>query len=202
MDLNSHDRLEFLKPVFGWFHAQLAIEHSLHSQYWGTRAGHGLVHAFELLNRKGLSAPSIQGVFHQNIKDGLTHVAAARFRDVWCTIGNVETLRDLNKLAPDQLEAMAINIIHEYASARALHSLSSKPGKKGDDVLAQSILWNKDILDYLTLNDAISSGDVGIIRDILPRLLFRYVGGTNSKYALEVLELIQGLQREWPDDLR
>jgi hypothetical protein len=75
MDLNSHDRLELLKPLFGWFHAQMVIEHSLHSQYRGTRAGHGLVHAFELLNRKGLSSPSIQGVFQQNIKDGLTHDA-------------------------------------------------------------------------------------------------------------------------------
>jgi hypothetical protein len=68
-------------------------------------------------------------------------------------------------------------------------------------VLTQAILWNKDILDYLTLNDAISSGDMGIIQDILPRLLFRFVGGTSSKYALEVLELIQGLYREWPKDL-
>ena len=143
MDLNSHDRLEFLKPVFGWFHAQMAIEHSLHSQYWGTRAGHGLVHAFELLNRKGLSSPSIQGVFHQNIKDGLSHVAAARFRDVWCTAGQVESLKDLNKLKPDQLEKMAINIVHDFASTRALHSLSSKPDNKRDDVFAQAVLWNK-----------------------------------------------------------
>jgi hypothetical protein len=202
MDLNSHDRLEFLKPVFGWFHAQMAVEHSIHSQYWGTRAGHGLVHAFELLNRKGLTSPSIQGVFHQNIKDGFAHVAAARFRDVWCTVGQVENLKDLNKLNPDQLEAMAINIVHEFASMRAIHSMSSKPHDKQDDVLQQAILWNKDILDYLILNDAISSGDVGTIQDILPRLLFRFVGGTNSKYALEVLELIQGLYREWPDDLR
>jgi hypothetical protein len=202
VDLNSHDRLEFLKPIFGWFHAQMAIEHSLHTQYWGTRAGHGLVHAFELLNRKGLTSPSIQGVFHQNIKEGLTHVAAARFRDVWCTVGDVESLKELNKLTPEQLEAMAIKIVHEYASVRAQNSISSKPGDERDDVLTQAILWNKDILDYLTLNDAISSGDVGTIHDILPRLLFRFVGGTNSKYALEVLELIQGLHREWPEDLR
>jgi hypothetical protein len=76
MDLNSHDCLEFLKPVFGWFNAQMAIKHSLHSQYWGTHAGNRLVHAFELLNCKSLSSPSIQGIFHQNIKDGLTHVVA------------------------------------------------------------------------------------------------------------------------------
>lgn len=73
MDLNSDDRLEFLKVVFGWFHAQVAMEHSLHSQFWGTRLGHGLVHAFELLNQKGLHSPSVQGTFHQNIKEGLTH---------------------------------------------------------------------------------------------------------------------------------
>jgi hypothetical protein len=202
MDLNSRDRLEFLKPVFGWFHAQMAIEHSLHSQYWGTRAGHGLVHAFELLNRKGLAAPSIQGAFHQNIRDGLTHVATARFRDVWCTVGKVESIKDLSKLTPDQLEAMATKIVQEFASVHAMHLISSKPDNERDDVLSQATLWNKDILDYLMLNDAISSGDIGTIRDILPRLLFRFVGGTNSKYALEVLELIQGVHREWPDDLR
>lgn len=202
MDLNAHDRLEFLKPIFGWFHAQMAIEHSLHSQYWGTRAGHGLVHAFELLNRKGLTSPSIQGIFHQNIKEGLTHVAAARFRDVWCTVGKVKTLKDLSKLSPDQLETMALKIVHEFASVRALHSISSKPDNQRDDVLSQAILWNKDILDYLMLNNAISSGDIVAIQDLLPRLLFRFVGGTNSKYALEVLELIQGLYREWPQDLK
>ena len=202
MDLNSYDRLEFLKPVFGWFHAQMAIEHSLHSQYWGMCAGHGLVHAFELLNRKGLSAPSIQGAFHQNIKEGLTHVATARFRDVWCTVGQVKDLKELNKLEPDQLKTMAIKIVHDFASVHALHSISIKPDNERDDVLSQAILWNKDILDYLALNDAISSGNIGIMQDLLPRLLFRFVGGTNSKYALEVLELIQGLYQEWPKDLQ
>ena len=202
MDLNSHDRLEFLKPIFGWFHAQIAVEHSLHSQYWGTRAGNGLVHSFELLNRKGLSSPSIQGMFHQNIKEGLTHVAAARFRDVWCTVGKVKNLKALNKLTPERLEEMATQIVQEFASVRTLHSMSARPGDAQDDVLSQAILWNKDILDYLALNDAISLGDIAMIQDFLPWLLFRFVGGTNSKYALEVLELIQGLYREWPEDLQ
>ena len=33
---------------------------------------------------------------------------------------------------------------------------------------------------------------------MLPTLLFRFTGGGNSKYATEVLELLQGLHREWP----
>ena len=48
-DHNSFDRLDFLVPVFGWFHAQIAVEHSIHSQYYGTQQGFGLVHAFDLL---------------------------------------------------------------------------------------------------------------------------------------------------------
>jgi hypothetical protein len=195
MDLNSYDRLEFLKPIFGWFHAQIAMEHSLHLHYYGTHAGHGLVYAFELLKQKGLHSPSIQGVFHQNIQEALTHVAAAHFCDVWCTVAQAESLKNLNELTPELLKAIAIQIVDEFASQHALNLVSSKLEGKQDDVLAQVILWNKDVLDYLSLNDAISSGDIGIIQDLLPCLLFRFNGGPNSKY-LEVLELIQGLYRD------
>jgi hypothetical protein len=117
-------------------------------------------------------------------------------------VAQSESLKDLNKLDPDLLKWIAVQIVHEFASQRALDLLSNKPAKEQDDVLAQVILWNKDILDYLCLNDALSSGDVGIIQDLLPRLFFRFAGGTNSKYAIEVLELLQGLYREWPEDLR
>ena len=140
MDLNSHNQLKFLKPIFGWFHAQIAVEHSLHLQYWGTRAGNGLVHLFELRNRKGLSSPSIQGVFHQNIKEGLTDVAAACFRNIWCTVGKVKDLKALNKLTPERLEEMATQIVQEFASVHALHSMSARPGDMQDDVLSQAIL--------------------------------------------------------------
>src|SRR6266481_4272642 len=34
-DLNSYDCLAFVKELPGWFHAQIALEHSLHSQYYG-----------------------------------------------------------------------------------------------------------------------------------------------------------------------
>ena len=41
-----------------------------------------------------------------------------------------------------------------------------------------------------------------MIQDLLPQLLFRFVGRTNLKYVLKVLELIQGLYHEWPKDLQ
>lgn len=36
----------------------------------------------------------------------------------------------------------------------------------------------------------------------LRTLLFRFVGGGNSKYAIEILELLQGLRQEWPEDIK
>jgi hypothetical protein len=40
------------------------------------------------------------------------------------------------------------------------------------------------------------------MEDMLPHLLFRFAGGRNNKYTIEVLELLQGLQREWPLEVR
>jgi hypothetical protein len=37
---------------------------------------------------------------------------------------------------------------------------------------------------------------------MLPHLLFRFIGGRNSNYATEILELLQGLHREWTPEVR
>lgn len=57
----------------------------------------------------------------------------------------------------------------------------------------QWTMWNMDVLPYLELWDAIKHGDVGHMEDLLPTLLFRFSGGGNPKYTIEILELLQGL---------
>ncbi|KIK78211.1 hypothetical protein PAXRUDRAFT_81112, partial [Paxillus rubicundulus Ve08.2h10] len=39
-------------------------------------------------------------------------------------------------------------------------------------------------------------------KQTLPYLLFRFAGGKNSKYTIEILELLQCLHREWPADVK
>jgi hypothetical protein len=197
-DHNSFDRLDFLVPVFGWFHAQMAFEHSIHAQYYGTQQGFGLVHAFDLLKRKGLHSPSVQGNFHNQIREAILHVTEARFRDIWCLVGNVENLKDLRKCSPQELRTLAVCIITDYASSEGLVKL----GERCDDLLYQSIQMARDLLDYVLLDRAISSGDIGLLEDLLPRILFRYIGGGSKNYSIEILELLQGLHREWPTDLK
>ncbi|TEB12868.1 hypothetical protein FA13DRAFT_1805896 [Coprinellus micaceus] len=51
----------------------------------------------------------------------------------------------------------------------------------------------EDVLHFIALNKAMKDGDVGLMEKLLPTLLFRFIGGGNGKYAVEVLELMQGL---------
>ncbi len=59
-----------------------------------------------------------------------------------------------------------------------------------------------NLLDYVLLDQAISSGDIGLLEDLLPRLLFQYISGGSSNYSIEILELLQGLHCEWPTNLK
>lgn len=77
-----------------------------------------------------------------------------------------------------------------------------QPEDERDEIFRQAILWNHDALHYVDLNEAIRNGDIGIMEQTLPYLLFRFAGGKNSKYTIEILELLQCLHREWPADVR
>ena len=187
-DLNSYDRLAFLKEIPGWFHTQIALEHSLHSQYYGTQSGFGLVHAFDLLKRKGLHAPSVQGTFHHHLQEVLLHIAEARFQDIWLVVGKVKKLEELRDRAAHELHELAALIVDDYASTAALRKMKAKKARK-DELLYQLAQMAHDLLDYIHLNDAIKAGDVGAIQDMIPRLLFRFVGGKNKNYAIDIRNL-------------
>lgn len=202
-DFNSYDRMDWIVPTFGWFHLQMAFANSLHKQYYGTRKGLGLVQAFELLNRKGLATQSTKGPFHHHLEEGLEVVLEAHLRDLWKIEGHVEELKDLREKTPEDLLSIAERIVDRHASTKAIVALDAIPevGKR-DTMRRQHVQWNRDALDYMVLDEAIKYGDVGTMEDLLPRLLFRFSGGRNGNYALEVLELIQALWKEWDADTK
>ncbi|KAI0630349.1 hypothetical protein C8Q77DRAFT_1219914 [Trametes polyzona] len=191
-DLDGYARLDWLVVVFGWFHALMAFAHSLHQQYFGSASGRGLRQAFVHLNRKGLQTVQIKGVFYHHLHEGILHVSEAHFRDCWRKVSAVA--RELRELAE--------KLVHRYASNDAVEDLDALRDGEHDDVLRQSVMWNRDVLYYLLLHQSMESGDVGMMEDLLPHLLYRFAGGGNHKYAVEVLELLQGLHREWPQELK
>ncbi|KAJ8481719.1 hypothetical protein ONZ51_g5810 [Trametes cubensis] len=201
-DLNGFDRLDWLVMVFGWFHLQMAFANSLHRQYFGTAAGQGLRKAFAHLQRKGLQNVQIKGTFHHHLHEGILHVTEAHLRTCWKEVTGVQSLADLRNLTPEELLAFAEEVVTQHASNDAIEDLEECMDGQHDDLLRQATMWNRDALYYLLLDGAMRQGDVGLMEDLLPHLFFRFSGGGNHKYAVEILELLQGLHREWTDEVK
>lgn len=62
-------------------------------------------------------------------------------------------------------------------------------------------MFLRDVIPFILLRAAVRTGDVGIMEDMIPLMLYRFIGGRNSNYAGEMLELLQGLHREWPPEV-
>jgi hypothetical protein len=201
-DNNSFERLDFSVFNFGWFHLQMAFAVSLHKQYEGTSKTRGLKQAFEILEKKGLAKAQTKGVFHHDLNEALHHVAEAHIREDWKDITHVDNLADLRQKTPAELRSLATKILEQRASSQAIDKMDARPKEQQDDEMRQIIMWNRDILQYVILGQAIQSGDIGLMEDMLVTLLFRFSGGGNGKYAVEVLELLQNLHREYPAELR
>ncbi|KAI0038309.1 hypothetical protein FA95DRAFT_1551310 [Auriscalpium vulgare] len=201
LDHNSFDRLDWIVPVFGWFHLQIAFANSLHKQFLGTVSGKGLLHAMTNLERKGLAYVQTKGPFYHHLDELIIHCAKARFRAAWKTVSKADDLSELRSKSPAELVALAEKVVRDYASNHALENMMLWGDKDRDDVLSNSIIWNRDVLRYIELRHGIKFGDTGSMEDTLPYLLCRFAGGGNHKYANEVLELLQSLHHEWPKEL-
>lgn len=171
-DINSFDRLDWMILVFGWLHLQMAFANSLHKQYLGTAAGRGLMHAFTVLKRKGLGSALIKGPFHHDLVEAIYHVAEAHLQIDWLAVTKVKNLEDLRSCQPEELVSYARKLVDEHASSGALDQMDALPLDKQDEVKCQTILWNCDVLHYIVLDQAIKQGDVGLMEDMLPTLLF------------------------------
>ncbi|CAA7271577.1 unnamed protein product [Cyclocybe aegerita] len=200
-DENSFERMDFGVLVFGWFHLQMAFANSLHKQYLGTPQMRGLKHAFLLLEKKGLLKVLTKGPFHHGLNEMLHHVAEAHIRLDWEEIAGVTSLADLKDRQPQELYRLAERIVDERASSEAMDKMNARPANQQDEELKQIIMWNRDVLQYIVLEQAMKTGDVGLMEAMLPHLLYRFLGGGNTKYTGEVIELLQALHRELPEDV-
>ncbi|KAF7358171.1 hypothetical protein MVEN_00865500 [Mycena venus] len=181
----------------------MAVANSIHKQYLGTSAVIGsLCQAFDVLKRKGLITQSTKGPFWHNLDEAIHHISEAHFRASWLDIGKVKKLADLKSKSPRELRNLAERLFCKYASREALNEIEEMDRADRDRIYQQWTMFNIDVLPYLNLRETIKAGDIGRIEDLLPTLLFRFAGGGNPKYTIEILELFQGLHREWPEVLR
>ncbi|KAJ7082067.1 hypothetical protein B0H15DRAFT_952744 [Mycena belliarum] len=198
-DDNSFERLDWMIIPPGWLHIQMAFANSIHKQHLGTSKGRGLSAAFDVLGRKGLQTSHTQGTFFHDVSETLHIIAEAQLREVWLEVSKPHTVTDLHKKAPEELYKLAEHIFSRHASSEALVHLKRR--SVTDDIKSQSIMFLRDVIPFILLRSAVRTGDVGIMEDMIPLMLYRFVGGRNSNYAGEMLELLQGLHREWPPEI-
>ena len=183
----------------------MSLGTSLHAQYYDTSLkGHGLRRAFDILKRKGLASTRTQGPFHQTMEEALYHIAEAHILTAWLTEGRVETLSQLHHKSPDDLLALAETIMQRHASTEALNTVEARDEidkSAVDDVEREVIMFSRDVLQYIVLDEAVKHGRIGVMEDMLPHLFYRFSGGGSPKYAIECYELLQGLHREWPREV-
>jgi hypothetical protein len=198
-DDNSFERLDWLLFPPGWLHISMAYANSIHKQHLGTSKGRGLSAAFDILQRKGLQSPKTQGPFFHDLNEALHIIAEAHIREVWLDVTRTSNLAELRNKSPRELYKVAEKILTHHASSEALVRMQIKP--QPDELKTQSIMFLHDVLPYILLRSAIEHGDVGYMEDSIPLMLFRFIGGRNSNYSGEMLELLQGFHREWPPEI-
>ena len=202
MDKDPYECLGWMEPIFGWFHLQMAFATSLHKQYHGTKAGVGFSRAFELLGKKGLWSAKVKGNWFHDFEEVLKEVATAHFLCAWLEITGANSIKDLHSKSPEELKQFAERIVLEFASTIALSRESRRPLPERDELRMEVIRLNRDLLEYLELDDAIKQGHISRMEDLLPSLLYRFQGGNNKLYAIEIMELLQKLHREWVDPVK
>ncbi|KAF9492602.1 hypothetical protein BDN71DRAFT_1483751 [Pleurotus eryngii] len=150
----------------------MAVANSLHGQYYGTSAG-------------------VDGLRHAF--DLLEHkklVTQSMKGPFWHHLDEA-----LHHISEAHFRACWLKL----GSVQSLAELTSKSPMQLQ-ALATQILNNLASRNAVTsaanyLWDAIHAGDVGRMEDVLPTLL-------NSNHTIEVLELIQEMQKEWPESIR
>jgi hypothetical protein len=199
---NSFERKDNVRDMWGWMHGHLHYGTNLYKQHLGTTQTFGLAHAIDFLDRKGLNTPSTEGTFYSRLEGLILHTTIAHIRAAWLSVSGVESLADLRAKHPDELLDLAKRIVCEHASNEALLDFDQKLPAQRNEYQRSIIMYNRDALDWLILSEAIKTGDVGLMERYLPRMLFRFIGGGNTNYVVEILELLQGFHREWPDDVK
>ncbi|KAG1744516.1 uncharacterized protein EDB91DRAFT_1236493 [Suillus paluster] len=157
-DFNSFDRMDYLIPVFGWFHLQMAFANSLHKQYLGIFRLTATQGTAQIRNERSfLASPSQSASSHHELKSK----------------------------SPTEILTLATTLVDEHASHHAIAKLNHLDEKDRNAVLTQWTMFNVDM------------GDIRRMEDVLPTLLFRFAGGGNSKYTIEILELNHVCQHCW-----
>ena len=208
-DGNAFDRLSWMIPGFGWFHAQLNLGYSVLANHRGTHSSFGLSRDIAQIGIKGLASDEDKPNFH-TVDALLLTECVARFRALWLWVTESSSLNFELKAKFDfdsessavEIRRLATSIVNKRASSSAIAILEGFGAQNNDPVLRQSILLNTDLLLYTQLRETIREGDVGHLEYLVPSLAMYYKGAGKPNYARLMIDYLQWSKYEAPPGIR
>ncbi|EIW74097.1 hypothetical protein CONPUDRAFT_67843, partial [Coniophora puteana RWD-64-598 SS2] len=107
------------------------------------------------------------------------------------------TIRQLSEAKPSasDLLATARRIFLKYFSEDAIRNLGE--GSEVDEVFRNTILLNRDLINFYEFSLGVSSGDFGRLELLLGALTEGFAGAGRFNYSTEMLHLIHNLRKVW-----
>jgi hypothetical protein len=193
---NGYERWEPFIFIFGGLYCQMALGSSIIDGHRGANVGPTFGGDIILTSRVGLQLDKNhkRPDFH-TADEFLLHEAEAHFRGLLAHVTGCDTSEKFTtwiaEHTADDLYEIAAQIHRHHASSTAL-SLKTSDDKQRHGV----ILRGMDLLLYSSVRRAYKWGDVDSIEDLMPELLFYFIGAGNSHYAKEVFEFLQLITHE------
>ncbi|KDQ16007.1 hypothetical protein BOTBODRAFT_173296 [Botryobasidium botryosum FD-172 SS1] len=186
-DDNGFDRMDWLIPMFGWFHVLMMISKQI---FW--------VH-------KGSNKQTNPNYY--DLKEIILHLLEAHILCCWLQVSGFQTLEGLaaSNPSPAELSVYADKILNRYVTARAAHRSRNLPKDKKsqqDQVFVNACAFIRDGLTFYELLSSIREGDVGRMADLIPQLTIMCIGNGNGNYATEFLDLMQRMDNVWSPELK
>ncbi|KIJ42067.1 hypothetical protein M422DRAFT_171500 [Sphaerobolus stellatus SS14] len=202
-DKDILEGLQFTIRRFGLFHCMMAGCRLVLYQYWGKLNAELCASLWKenlVANRKPMKAgwktdkhPPWQ-TSHE-----LLHIsAAAHIQDAFHTYLNVENLEEWAKgVSPEEFMQVSEQVFERSFTSQAVHSIRRLDQEQRDYFYEHTLLYNRDVLVYLEYCDAIRTGDIGRVLNVL-RVWMIMMRGENRmpKYADMIFETLTRLE-EW-----
>ena len=199
-DRSPYHRGTVWVPIPGGFHVMLNWLRMMLKVYRGSPADNGaLARYIDVLDLKRLrnSEPD-----HFLLERLIREVYYGHVLACWVEVSGFPTLEAFRASKPshETLRRLAVSIVDKFIGAPSEASFLSddQDPASTDETFRSACLFNRDAAIYFEMKSATKRGDFGRIEDLLPLLVCGFRGGGCTKYAHEMLHLLQNLKYSWP----
>jgi hypothetical protein len=191
----EYDRLNFLVPIGGLFHAQMHAIDAILRAHWGPEAKPGLQNHSSLryaAGRMGRRFVTPDSYVYSHARTFITDCWRGRIVAEFINVG-------LNLTGKDVLSADILTKLRGLTARQISNMVDRVTNSLVDDMLElttledperrQNLLFLRDARAYFILSHGIRHGDIGIIRLAINELILLFYGTNKNAYGREFVYL-------------